>query len=72
MIKWNEKETKLVDTSFSIMLYLKTLFAVGQVVAGFVAGSIASSGLAFGKVPFAEGGKATLALAGVPSGFLGA
>lgn len=34
MIKWNEKETKLVDTSFSIMLYLKTLFAVGQVVAG--------------------------------------
>ncbi|HFZ6578565.1 TPA: fructose PTS transporter subunit IIA, partial [Streptococcus agalactiae] len=28
-------------------------------VAGFVAGSIASSGLAFGKVPFAEGGKAT-------------
>lgn len=41
-------------------------------VAGFVAGSIASSGLAFGKVPFTEGGKATLALAGVPSGFLGA
>lgn len=41
-------------------------------VTGFVAGSIASSGLAFGKVPFAEGGKATLALAGVPSGFLGA
>ncbi|HFU9551241.1 TPA: fructose-specific PTS transporter subunit EIIC [Streptococcus agalactiae] len=41
-------------------------------VAGFVAGSIASSGLAFGKVPFAEGGKASLALAGVPSGFLGA
>ncbi|HEO4078821.1 TPA: PTS sugar transporter subunit IIA [Streptococcus agalactiae] len=41
-------------------------------VAGFVAGSIASSGLAFGKAPFAEGGKATLALAGVPSGFLGA
>lgn len=41
-------------------------------VAGFVAGSIASSGLAFGKVPFAEGGKATLALVGVPSGFLGA
>lgn len=41
-------------------------------VAAFVAGSIASSGLAFGKVPFAEGGKATLALAGVPSGFLGA
>ncbi|MDO4667262.1 MAG: fructose-specific PTS transporter subunit EIIC [Streptococcus sp.] len=41
-------------------------------VAGFVAGSIASSGLAFGSVPFASGGKDTLALAGVPSGFLGA
>ena len=39
---------------------------------GFVAGSMASAGLAFGKIPFAEGGKATLALAGVPSGFLGA
>lgn len=33
---------------------------------------MASAGLAFGKIPFAEGGKATLALAGVPSGFLGA
>ncbi|MCZ8465809.1 fructose-specific PTS transporter subunit EIIC [Streptococcus uberis] len=41
-------------------------------VAGFVAGAIASSGLAFGKVPFASGGEASLALAGVPSGFLGA
>ncbi|EJN93753.1 PTS fructose transporter subunit IIABC [Streptococcus ratti] len=41
-------------------------------VAGFVAGYIAKSGLAFGKVPFASGGKETLALAGVPSGFLGA
>lgn len=41
-------------------------------VAGFVAGSIASSGLAWGKVPFAAGGEKTLALAGVPSGFLGA
>ena len=39
---------------------------------GFVAGSMASAGLAFGKIPFAAGGKATLALAGVPSGFLGA
>src|SRR5699024_10787292 len=39
-------------------------------VAGFVAGSIASSGLAWGKVPFAAGGEKTLALAGVPSGFL--
>lgn len=41
-------------------------------VAGFVAGAIASNGLAFGKVPFASGGAKTLALAGVPSGFLGA
>ena len=41
-------------------------------VAGFVAGAIASSGAAFGGVPFASGGKATLALAGVSSGFLGA
>ena len=41
-------------------------------VAGFVAGSIASSGLAWGNVPFAAGGEKTLALAGVPSGFLGA
>ena len=41
-------------------------------VAGFVAGAIASNGLAFGKVPFASGGETTLALAGVPSGFLGA
>ncbi|MGT2754072.1 fructose-specific PTS transporter subunit EIIC [Streptococcus ovis] len=41
-------------------------------VSGFVAGSIASSGLAYGKIPFAAGGEETLALAGVPSGFLGA
>ncbi|MGX7048230.1 PTS fructose transporter subunit IIC [Lactococcus piscium] len=41
-------------------------------VAGFVAGAIASNGLAFGKIPFASGGDKTLALAGVPSGFLGA
>ena len=41
-------------------------------VSGFVAGAIASSGAAFGGVPFASGGKATLALAGVASGFLGA
>lgn len=41
-------------------------------VAGFVAGIIASNGLAFGKVAYASGGKATLALAGIPSGFLGA
>lgn len=41
-------------------------------VSGLVAGAIASSGAAFGGVPFASGGKATLALAGVSSGFLGA
>lgn len=41
-------------------------------VSGFVAGSIASSGLAYGKIAFAAGGEKTLALAGVPSGFLGA
>ncbi|WP_416351465.1 fructose-specific PTS transporter subunit EIIC [Streptococcus thermophilus] len=41
-------------------------------VSGFVAGAIASSGSAFGGVPFAAGGKATLSLAGVSSGFLGA
>ena len=41
-------------------------------VSGFVAGAIASSGAAFGGVPFASGGKAILALAGVSSGFLGA
>ncbi|HFU3967199.1 TPA: fructose-specific PTS transporter subunit EIIC [Streptococcus suis] len=41
-------------------------------VAGFVAGSIASSGLAFGKISYAAGGEETLSLAGVSSGFLGA
>lgn len=41
-------------------------------VSGFVAGSIASSGLAYGKIAFAAGGEKTLGLAGVPSGFLGA
>lgn len=41
-------------------------------VAGFVAGAIANSGLAFGKVAFAAGGDKTLSLAGVSSGFLGA
>ncbi|HEM6347601.1 TPA: PTS sugar transporter subunit IIA [Streptococcus suis] len=41
-------------------------------VAGFVAGAIASSGLTFGKIPYAAGGEETLALAGVSSGFLGA
>lgn len=41
-------------------------------VAGFVAGSIAATGLAWGKVPYAAGGEATLGLSSVPSGFLGA
>lgn len=41
-------------------------------VAGFVAGAIANSGLAFGKIPYAAGGESTLELAGVSSGFLGA
>ena len=41
-------------------------------VSGFVAGAIASSGAAFGGVPFASGGEKTLELAGVSSGFLGA
>lgn len=41
-------------------------------VAGFVAGAIANSGLAFGKISYAAGGEETLALAGVSSGFLGA
>ncbi len=41
-------------------------------VSGFVAGAIASSGLAYGKISYAAGGEATANLAGVPSGFLGA
>jgi PTS system, fructose-specific, IIB component/PTS system, fructose subfamily, IIA component/PTS system, fructose subfamily, IIC component len=41
-------------------------------VAGFVAGAIANTGLAFGKVPYGSGGEATLSLQGVSSGFLGA
>ncbi len=41
-------------------------------VAGFVAGSIAATGLAWGKVPYSAGCEATLGLSGVPSGFLGA
>lgn len=41
-------------------------------VAGFVAGAIASNGLAYGKIAYAAGGEATSGLAGVPSGFLGA
>ena len=41
-------------------------------VAGFVAGAIAKEGFAFGKIPYAQGGETTSALAGVSSGFLGA
>jgi len=41
-------------------------------VAGFVAGLLAGTGLAFGHVPYAAGGASSLALVGVPSGFLGA
>lgn len=41
-------------------------------VSGFVAGAIASSGLAYGKISYAAGGEATAGLEGVPSGFLGA
>lgn len=41
-------------------------------VAGFVAGAIASNGLAYGKIAYAAGGESTSGLAGVPSGFLGA
>ena len=40
-------------------------------VAGFVAGAIAKEGYAFGKIPYAQGGEVTSALAGVSSGFLG-
>ncbi|MBY5034465.1 fructose-specific PTS transporter subunit EIIC [Streptococcus gallolyticus] len=41
-------------------------------VSGFVAGAIASNGLAYGKIAYAAGGDKTLGLAGVSSGFLGA
>ena len=37
-----------------------------------MAGALASSGAAWGHVPFAAGGEASLALSGVSSGFLGA
>ena len=38
---------------------------------GFVAGSLAAARAAFGKIPFASGGEATLSLVGVSSDFLG-
>lgn len=64
--------------AFSFMLPILAGFIAYSIaekpglVAGFVAGYIASSGMAFGKIPFAAGGEATLSLSGVPSGFLGA
>ena len=66
------------DIAFSFMLPILAGYIAYSIaekpglVSGFVAGAIASSGAAFGGVPFASGGKATLALAGVSSGFLGA
>ncbi|RLU32590.1 PTS fructose transporter subunit IIABC [Streptococcus iniae] len=69
---------KIGGAAFSFMLPVLAGYIAYSIaekpglVAGFVAGAIASSGLAFGKVPFAQGGEASLALAGVPSGFLGA
>lgn len=69
---------KIGQAAFGFMLPLLAGFIAYSIaekpglVAGFVAGSIASSGLAFGKIPYAAGGEETLALAGVSSGFLGA
>lgn len=69
---------KIGGAAFSFMLPVLAGYIAYSIaekpglVAGFVAGAIASSGLAFGKVPFASGGEVSLALAGVPSGFLGA
>ena len=66
------------DIAFSFMLPILAGYIAYSIaekpglIAGFAAGAIASSGAAFGGVPFASGGKATLALAGVSSGFLGA
>ena len=66
------------DIAFSFMLPILAGYIAYSIaekpglIAGFVAGAIASSGAAFGGVPFGSGGKATLALAGVSSGFLGA
>lgn len=69
---------KIGSAAFGFMLPLLAGYIAYSIaekpglVAGFVAGSIASGGLAFGKIPYAAGGEATLALAGVSSGFLGA
>ncbi|HFR3673717.1 TPA: fructose-specific PTS transporter subunit EIIC, partial [Streptococcus suis] len=69
---------KIGGAAFGFMLPLLAGFIAYSIaekpglVAGFVAGAIASSGLAFGKIPYAAGGEETLAFAGVSSGFLGA
>ncbi|MGT2743572.1 PTS fructose transporter subunit IIABC [Streptococcus plurextorum] len=69
---------KIGQAAFGFMLPLLAGYIAYSIaekpglVAGFVAGAIASSGLAFGKIPYAAGGEATQALAGVSSGFLGA
>ncbi|HEM5926702.1 TPA: PTS sugar transporter subunit IIA [Streptococcus suis] len=69
---------KIGSAAFGFMLPLLAGYIAYSIaekpglVAGFVAGAIASSGLAFGKIPYAAGGEETLALAGVSSGFLGA
>ncbi|HFI0931274.1 TPA: fructose-specific PTS transporter subunit EIIC [Streptococcus suis] len=69
---------KIGGVAFGIMLPLLAGYIAYSIaekpglVAGFVAGAIANSGLAFGKIPYAAGGEETLALAGVSSGFLGA
>lgn len=69
---------KIGGAAFSFMLPVLAGYIAYSIaekpglVAGFVAGAIASNGLAFGKVPFAAGGEVSLGLTGVPSGFLGA
>lgn len=69
---------KIGGAAFGFMLALLAGYIAYSIaekpglVAGFVAGAIANSGLAFGKIPYAAGGEETLALAGVSSGFLGA
>lgn len=69
---------KIGQAAFGFMLPLLAGYIAYSIaekpglVAGFVAGAIASSGLAFGKIPYAAGGEETLTLAGVSSGFLGA
>lgn len=69
---------KIGGSAFGLMLPVFAGFVAYSIaekpglVAGFVAGAIAKEGYAFGKIPYAQGGEATSALAGVSSGFLGA